>query len=145
MTASTIIILTCPRAIRFHNTMNRFARNGYVMIQNDTQMTATTKEKKETAEAAATKEKKIRIERIHLEEDAGRLNHDQMSGKEKESKAAKAAKAAKESMVDLNRAGVPLIEIVTQPDLETPEQAVAFLKKVAGSIAGSWHNRWKYG
>ncbi len=50
----------------------------------------------------------VRIRRIHLEEDAGKSLHDRFPGR---------------TAVDLNRAGVPLIEIVTEPDLRTPEQA----------------------
>ncbi len=56
--------------------------------------------------------KKIRLNRIHLEEDAGKLLHDV---------------SAEESHVDLNRAGTPLIEIVSEPDLETPDEAYEYL------------------
>ena len=59
--------------------------------------------------------KKIGITRIHIEEDAGKLNHDEFGGG---------------SLVDLNRAGVPLIEIVSEPDLRTPEEVDAYLKKL---------------
>lgn len=59
--------------------------------------------------------KKIRILRIHIEEDAGKLNHDEYSGG---------------SLVDLNRAGVPLIEIVSEPDLRSPGEADRYLKKL---------------
>ena len=59
--------------------------------------------------------KKIRITRIHLEEDAGKLIH-QDSGQK--------------SYVDLNRAGVPLIEIVSEPDISTVEEAVEFVRKI---------------
>ncbi|MFW6071707.1 MAG: Asp-tRNA(Asn)/Glu-tRNA(Gln) amidotransferase subunit GatB [Candidatus Bipolaricaulota bacterium] len=57
---------------------------------------------------------KIRIRRVHLEEDAGKLVH-QTGGT---------------SSVDLNRVGVPLIEIVTEPDLNSPEQARDFMEKL---------------
>ncbi len=57
--------------------------------------------------------KKIGITRIHMEEDAGKLIHD-------ETKAF--------SYVDLNRTGVPLIEIVSEPDIRTPEEAASYLK-----------------
>jgi aspartyl-tRNA(Asn)/glutamyl-tRNA(Gln) amidotransferase subunit B len=57
---------------------------------------------------------KVRIRRVHLEEDAGKLVH-QEGG---------------ESSVDLNRVGVPLIEIVTEPDLKSPEQARAFMERL---------------
>ena len=61
------------------------------------------------------KEKQIGITRIHLEEDAGKLTH---------------AEGRSISMVDLNRAGVPLIEIVSEPDISSPEEAGAYLRKL---------------
>jgi aspartyl-tRNA(Asn)/glutamyl-tRNA(Gln) amidotransferase subunit B len=59
--------------------------------------------------------KKIGITRIHMEEDAGKLIHDPARSK---------------SMVDLNRTGVPLIEIVSEPDIRTARQAGAYLRKL---------------
>ena len=59
--------------------------------------------------------KKIRLTRIHIEEDAGKLNHDEFGGG---------------SLVDLNRAGVPLIEIVSEPDLRSPEEVESYMKKI---------------
>ncbi len=59
--------------------------------------------------------KKVRILRIHIEEDAGKLNHNEFSGG---------------SLVDLNRAGVPLIEIVSKPDLRSVGEADRYLKKL---------------
>ena len=59
--------------------------------------------------------KKIGITRIHIEEDAGKLNHNEFGGG---------------SLVDLNRAGVPLIEIVSEPDLRSPGEAERYLKKL---------------
>src|SRR3989338_8564620 len=56
--------------------------------------------------------KRVRIHRVHLEEDAGKLLHDT---------------GMAESFVDFNRAGVPLLEIVSEPDLRTPDEAVAYL------------------
>ncbi len=61
------------------------------------------------------KTSRIGLTRIHLEEDAGKLVHDE---------------AAPVSYVDLNRAAVPLIEIVSEPDIRSPEEAVAYLKKL---------------
>jgi len=59
--------------------------------------------------------KRINLTRIHLEEDAGKLIHD---------------KSGRYSYVDLNRAGVPLIEIVSEPEISNPDEAVSYLKKL---------------
>jgi len=63
--------------------------------------------------------KKIHITRAHLEEDAGKSLHDDFEGL---------------SGIDLNRAGTPLLEIVSEPDLSSPEEAVAYLKKIHSII-----------
>jgi len=60
-------------------------------------------------------DKRIGITRIHIEEDAGKLIHDENRPV---------------SYVDLNRTGVPLIEIVSEPDIRSPEEAVLYLKKL---------------
>jgi aspartyl-tRNA(Asn)/glutamyl-tRNA(Gln) amidotransferase subunit B len=57
--------------------------------------------------------KRIGIHRLHLEEDAGKLTHEPDG-----------------SLVDLNRTGTPLIEIVSEPDFRSPEEAVAYLEKL---------------
>ena len=59
--------------------------------------------------------KKIGITRIHIEEDAGKLNHNEFGAG---------------SLVDLNRAGVPLIEIVSEPDLRSSGEVDRYLKKL---------------
>lgn len=66
--------------------------------------------------------KNIRIRRIHLEEDTGRLLHELPGGKKKKSETA--------SYVDYNRAGVPLMELVTEPDVKSAEEAVAFAREL---------------
>ena len=68
-----------------------FCRDGYVEIMVDGE------------------KKRIGIERIHLEEDAGKLNHDPY---------------AQGSLVDYNRCGVPLIEIVSRPDMRSDRKSV---------------------
>ncbi|MBP6892479.1 Asp-tRNA(Asn)/Glu-tRNA(Gln) amidotransferase subunit GatB [Candidatus Babeliales bacterium] len=79
-------------------TQNNFpiCKNGYVMIRLED-----------------GNEKKIRINRIHIEEDAGKNTHSDLTG---------------ESYVDLNRTGTPLLEIVTEPDIENAAEAKAYLK-----------------
>jgi len=59
--------------------------------------------------------KRIHLTRIHMEEDAGKSIH---------------LEGETETLVDLNRAGVPLIEIVTEPDIRKPEEAYAFLTEI---------------
>ena len=59
--------------------------------------------------------KTVRIHHAHLEEDAGKSLHEDFHGM---------------SGIDLNRAGTPLIEIVSEPDMNSPEEAVAFAKKI---------------
>ena len=59
--------------------------------------------------------KRINLTRIHMEEDAGKLVHDNHSDS---------------SFVDLNRAGVPLVEIVSEPEISTAEEAVEYMKKL---------------
>jgi aspartyl-tRNA(Asn)/glutamyl-tRNA(Gln) amidotransferase subunit B len=67
-------------------------------------------------------EKRIRITRVHIEEDPGRLVH--KGG----------ADRPKYSLVDYNRAGIPLIEIVTEPDLRSPKEARRFLNKLRATL-----------
>lgn len=62
----------------------------------------------------AAGERKIGITRIHIEEDAGKLVHDEKQG----------------TMLDMNRCGVPLIEIVSEPDIRSAEEAVGYLRKL---------------
>lgn len=86
-----------PKAYQISQYDKPLCINGYIEIE--------TKEGK----------KKIRLERIHIEEDAGKLNHDEFGGG---------------TLVDLNRAGVPLIEMVSKPDLRSSEEVDKYLKKL---------------
>jgi aspartyl-tRNA(Asn)/glutamyl-tRNA(Gln) amidotransferase subunit B len=63
--------------------------------------------------------KRIRLTRIHMEEDAGKNIHDAHGDA---------------SLVDLNRAGVPLLEIVSEPDMRTATEAVAYLRTLRGIL-----------
>ena len=66
-------------------------------------------------ESGATK--RIGIQRIHIEEDAGKSSH-----------------MASSTLVNLNRSGVPLVEIVSMPDMHSPLEAVAYLRKVHAAL-----------
>ncbi len=63
--------------------------------------------------------KQVRIRRIHLEDDAGKLVH---------------VDGADHSLVDFNRSGVPLVEIVSEPDLRTPQEASEYLQKLRSLV-----------
>lgn len=63
--------------------------------------------------------KSIRIHEIHMEEDAGKLVHDEATGK---------------TMVDFNRCGVPLLEIVSEPDFRSSEEVIAYLEKLRDTL-----------
>ena len=63
-------------------------------------------------------EKRIGITRIHIEEDAGKLTHVEGRG----------------TLIDCNRCGVPLIEIVSEPDMRSAEEAKAYLQKLRAII-----------
>ena len=77
------------------------ARNGYVEIE-----TGDTK-------------KKVRIHEMHMEEDAGKLIHDEWDDT---------------SLVDYNRSGVPLVEIVSEPDMRSADEVIAYLEKLCTII-----------
>ena len=87
-----------PKAYQISQFDKPICENGYVEIEDDN-----------------GEKKQIRLERIHIEEDAGKLNHNEFGGG---------------SLVDLNRAGVPLIEIVSKPDLRTSSEVEKYLRKI---------------
>ena len=86
-----------PKGYQISQYAYPLAEHGYVWIETD------------------GKQKKIGITRIHMEEDAGKLIHDENNPF---------------SYVDLNRTGVPLIEIVGEPDIRSPEEAAEYLKRL---------------
>ena len=102
------------------NQTNVFARKnyfypdlpkGYQISQMELPIVGPGKLEIETADGVKT----IGITRAHLEEDAGKSVHDQFPGA---------------SGIDLNRAGTPLLEIVSEPDMRSPAEAVAYLRKL---------------
>lgn len=88
-----------PKGYQITQYFTPIAENGYIIIDDDNK-------------------KKIRIRRIHIEEDAGKLIYQGSSS----------ISGASTSLVDLNRCGVPLIEIVTEPDIESPSTARKFIE-----------------
>ena len=78
----------------------------------------------------------VRIHRVHLEEDAAKLIHVGASGRIHGSDA---------SIVDFNRGGTPLAEIVTEPDLRSPEQASEWLKLLRSDAARARRQRREHG
>jgi aspartyl-tRNA(Asn)/glutamyl-tRNA(Gln) amidotransferase subunit B len=69
----------------------------------------------------------VQIHRIHLEEDAAKLEHTSASGR---------IHGAERSVVDFNRCGTPLVELVTEPDIRSPEQAREWLTLLRATLKG---------
>ena len=91
-----------PKSYQISQFDKPLCNNGYIEIEDDN-----------------GNKKKIRILRIHIEEDAGKLNHNEFGGG---------------SLVDLNRAGVPLIEIVSEPDIRSSKEADQYLRKLKSTL-----------
>ncbi len=89
-----------PKAYQISQQDNPIGKNGWIEVEVNGE------------------KKKIRINRVHMEEDAGKLTH---TGKGY-------------SLVDLNRAGTPLIEIVSEADMRSPEEAYAYLEKLKAIV-----------
>jgi aspartyl-tRNA(Asn)/glutamyl-tRNA(Gln) amidotransferase subunit B len=90
-----------PKAYQISQYDLPICENGYIDIETGQE------------DAGEQRSKRIRITRIHMEEDAGKLIH---------------LEDEPLTLVDYNRTGIPLIEIVTEPDMRSPEEAAAFLK-----------------
>ncbi len=86
-----------PKGYQISQYENPICENGFIELKIDNKIS-----------------KKIRIKRIHMEEDAGKSIHD----------------SGYETLIDLNRCGVPLIEIVSEPDISTTEEANLYLNKL---------------
>jgi len=102
------------------NTSNRFARKNYFYPDlpkgyQTSQFDLPIVEHGEIEIEADGTKKRIGITRMHMEEDAGKLIHDDVDPV---------------SYVDLNRTGTPLLEIVSEPDLRSPAEAYAYLRKI---------------
>ncbi|NFH69961.1 Asp-tRNA(Asn)/Glu-tRNA(Gln) amidotransferase subunit GatB [Clostridium botulinum] len=93
----------CPKNYQITQDELPICRNGYIDI-----------------ELESGEVKRIGIERIHIEEDAGKLLHTKRG-----------------TLVDFNRAGVPLIEVVSKPDIRTPEEATLYLTKLRSILSSA--------
>ena len=102
MTVRIISTLTCRRVTRSAQLYNPIVGEGSLLIDAD-------------EKAGIPEDKVIGIERIHVEQDAGKLMHDQHPTM---------------SYVDLNRSGVALMEIVSKPDMRSPAEAGAYVRKL---------------
>jgi len=100
-----------PKGYQISQYQEPLSKNGYL----DIHIPAPGQEKNFQFSIFNFPTKRIRIERIHLEEDTGRLQHPE---------------GADYSLVDFNRAGVPLMELVTEPDLETADEVKEFVKEL---------------
>ena len=69
--------------------------------------------------------RRVGITRVHQEEDTGKTSHGSVSGRIHE---------ADSALVDYNRAGVPLVEVVSEPDIRTPEEAGAYLRELRATL-----------
>ncbi len=95
-----------PKAYQISQYNQPLAVNGFLMLKEEN----------------SSESRKIRINRVHLEEDAGKLVHWEKEGK------------IVYSLVDYNRSGIPLLEIVTEPDICSSEEAVIFLQKLRNMV-----------
>lgn len=97
---------------------------GYQISQWDRPICSTGKLEIETESGD---KKEVRINRIHIEEDAGKLVH---AAEDSDAR----LHGSDYSLVDLNRAGTPLIEIVSEPDINSAEEAVAYVKELRKTL-----------
>ncbi|MDD3803104.1 MAG: Asp-tRNA(Asn)/Glu-tRNA(Gln) amidotransferase subunit GatB [bacterium] len=98
------------------NIVSGFARKNYYYpdLPKGYQITQFKKPIAERGYIILSNKKRIRIRRLHIEEDTGKMIHDQ----------------DEDTLIDFNRAGVPLIEIVTEPDFESAEEAVDYMTRI---------------
>ena len=101
MTEKTIFYPDLPKAYQISQLYLPICRNGHIDIEASGQDSGDIK--------------RIGIHEIHMEEDAGKLIHDPWT---------------EETMVDYNRCGVPLLEIVSEPDMRSAEEVIAYLTKL---------------
>ena len=99
-----------PKGYQISQYDQPFCVNGYLEIPQ----TSNSKPSDSEGKQQKADSKSIRIRRVHLEEDTGKLLHT----------------SGNQSRIDFNRSGVPLVEIVTEPDIRSSDEAVAFMKQL---------------
>src|SRR3990167_5045695 len=102
-----------PKGYQISQYDKPFGINGWIDLANSASRVAVSR----NHEPRATSHKRIRIKRVHMEEDTGKLIHEAING-------------GKVSLIDFNRSGVPLVEIVTEPDFESAEEVKEYLQKL---------------
>jgi len=102
-----------PKGYQISQYDEPLAKHGELKLKVNPSTTLGTRNEKLKIE----EDKTIRIRRVHMEEDTGKLVHEEIDGK-------------KSTLIDFNRSGVPLVEIVTEPDIRSSEEARIFLKKL---------------
>src|SRR5581483_1719038 len=98
-----------PKGYQISQFDKPLAEHGFIAIETDPGR---------TGPSPSPSTKRIGITRVHLEEDAGKSLHDGFVG------------AGETTAIDLNRSGVPLIEIVSEPDIATPAEAYEYLTRL---------------
>lgn len=125
---AVVMAIALGKALHGHiNNISRFHRKnyfypdlpkGYQITQGDVPII-------ENAYLELSTGKKIPIKRIHLEEDAAKSVHVSSTGR---------LSGAEETLLDFNRSGIPLIEIVTDPVFESPEEAALFVEELQATL-----------
>jgi aspartyl-tRNA(Asn)/glutamyl-tRNA(Gln) amidotransferase subunit B len=110
-----------PKGYQISQYDKPLAEQGYIEVSEDINRHATEDERKVhevLKKLSPALKKKIGITRVHLEEDAGKSLHEGFPGSDEK------------TAIDLNRTGVPLIEIVSEPDISTPDEAYEYLTRL---------------
>ncbi len=105
-----------PKGYQISQYDKPLAEQGYIEVPSTKTDAGTQKRRTESRELGTGK--KIGITRVHLEEDAGKSLHEGFAGSDEK------------TAIDLNRTGVPLIEIVSEPEIATPDEAYEYLTRL---------------
>ena len=119
-----------PKGYQISQYDKPFGINGWIDLANSASRVAVSR----NHEPRATSHKRIRIKRVHMEEDTAKLKHQfgnqKSSVRQAQDKKIKNQNDEDYSLIDFNRSGVPLVEIVTEPDFESAEEVKEYLQKL---------------